>query len=1245
MKVLKYIVLIVGLISLVPKDSYAQIDTSFWFAAPWVTPDHWHLDPIAFHFSTFDDTTTIRLRQPASSYDTTFVVLPNSLFTKYVDFMLDSIESKPADQVLRTGIQITSDFPITVIYDVITRAPNNLNPETYSLKGQNGIGTEFVIPFQTIWRNRDLGSRDINSDGVTTQPYQQFNVVATQDSTTIYITPRCDVVGGHTAEVTYSILLPKKGNTYTCQNATQITNIVGNNLSGTVLTSDKPVSITVSDDSVNPTGQGCFDLMGDQIVPVDVIGNEYIVNKGSLNSNSNESIFIIATENFTTVNVDDGLGTIATAMLNQGETYQHSIDEALTYVNTDKPVYLFHMSGFGCELGAALLPPLNCAGSDLISFSRTNSNRFMLNVLCPAGSEGNFDVNGDNTLVTAGDFNVVPGTGGAWLGAQIEFLATQIPVNSVNSITNSSDLFSLGVFAGDNTGGGLYHYISSFRRRVFTKVATPDTTLCTDVPVINLDGTVEGGSITGIWSVLNGSGTLNTPTSLSTTYLPTASDYAQGNLTFVLESTGICDPVSDTMVVNFIPAANVDAGLDLSFCKNNITDIPINGTLSFAAGASWSGGNGGAFGNPANLGTFYTPSPADIGMDSIELYLTSAGSFFACPNDIDTLVVYFTDAPTVSVGPDQFICSSNIGSNLAGSVSGITSTGIWTTTGSGVFDTSNTDLNGTYLMTAADIAAGSLTIFLTSTANGNCLAERDSFEVTIVSSPSVQITSLDSVCSNLNSFDLTGTVSTGFSAIWSTNGSGTVLSPTLLNTTYNISPVDVANGFMDVFLNTSTAICPQEQDSMRVIFVDPPIVSAGVSQSFCANELVQLNGTVNVPTPGGSWATTGTGVFTPSNNFLSTFYAPSPSDVVAGSVNLILTSSVAFGCVPDVDTLFVTFKDAPIADFGFTEACSGDNTVFTDLSTTTDGTINSWAYDFGDLTSSIANNPLHTYAASGTFNATLVAGSTNGCFDTITQTIIVNPVPVAAFNYGIACDQTPIQFIDSSTISTGSIVNWQYTFEPGVLVVSNQDPTYIFSEDGSYPVILTVTSALGCDGSVTQSVNVSKRPEANFSINPNPALALEDVLFEDQSTGNPITDWFWDFDDGAGGNNQNEIHNYADGGPYNVLLTVTDINGCVDTITTELMIALLPILPTGFTPNNDGENDIFLIRGGPFEAVDFRVYNNWGEQLFQTNELDKGWDGTYLGNPSPAGVYTWTFKVQIIGGQIINKTGDVTLIR
>ena len=140
------------------------------------------------------------------------------------------------------------------------------------------------------------------------------------------------------------------------------------------------------------------------------------------------------------------------------------------------------------------------------------------------------------------------------MGAQIDYSLAQIPANSANTITNSTGLFAMGVINGGSTTGCLYHYMSSFLRRVRTDAGS-DVTVCNGEPQIDLIGTVSGGTTTGIWEVLDGTGTLNNPTNLTTTYLPSPSDYSQGSLTFVLSSTGNCDPKTDTMLVtrnNFV---------------------------------------------------------------------------------------------------------------------------------------------------------------------------------------------------------------------------------------------------------------------------------------------------------------------------------------------------------------------------------------------------------------------------------------------------------------------------------------------------------------------------------------------------------------------------------------------------------------------------------------------------------------------------------------------------------------------
>lgn len=1224
MKLLRNI-LTVALLFIASSKSFGQIDSVFWFAAPWVTVGHANNVPVVLRISTFNAPTTVRVWQPAGTYDSTFVVPPNSLNSHDLSSIINTLESKPANTALNYGLKIEADTLITVVYEVVT-AVNN--PETYSLKGQNGIGTEFICPFQTSWGN----------GAYAPLPKSMICIVATEDNTTVWITPKTNIVG-HPANVTFSIVL-QKGQTYTAENTVQTTNIPGNNLSGTIVVSDKPISVTVSDDSVRSSGGGCRDLAGDQIVPVDVLGTEYIVNKGNMFAASNEGIYVVATENYTTVTFIDALGT-TTQLLNQGDTWNRIMTQSVAYVSSDKPIYVLQASGFGCEVGEALLPPINCAGSSQVSFTRTNAQTFILNILCPTSAINNFLLNGSSTLVPGSAFVTVPGTGGFWSGAQITFTTAQIPSGTSNFLINTSDFFGLGVINGGAGTGCLFHYMSSFNRKVFVN-AGADQFACSGEPNIPLAGTVTGGAITGAWETVNGTGTFSTPNSLSTNYAPSASDYAQGGVRFVLRSTGNCDPVRDTVEVTFIQSPTVEAGNGQTYCENNVTSIPINGLVTFAAAGTWSGGNGGVFGNSGSPSTTYTPSLADLSSGSVTLYYTSVGSFFACPNRTDSVQFVFTPKPTILPGGDITVCSNTPSVPLSGTITGGTTTGIWTSNGTGGFSPSQTALNGDYILSSSDITAGEITLYLQSTNNGDCLAEMDSIKVTIIDFPVVTITTDDSICSSNTSINFTGTVSGGFSSIWTTSGLGTIASPTNLNTVYSVSPIDPSTGYIDVILS-STGICPPEKDSIRILFVNPPSVLAGSDLNYCANEMVQLNGTITGTDTTGTWSTLGTGGFFPSPNFVDGIYQPSIADVGNGSVSLVLSSATTFGCPPDKDTLTIVFDPIPTADFNSNAVCQGANTVFSDLSTNTSGTITAWEWNFGDAGTSIVQNPSHNYSTNGNIGVTLIVTSNNGCKDTVTKTVTVHPIPSPSFTSPEFCVDAQNQLTNTSFISSGVISSYLYDFG-GLGTSTSEDPFFTFNTVGTYSVTLSATSSFGCVGTTTQQVIVNPLPTADFTASPLTALVNQTITFTDQSSGS-IQQWLWDFGNGEGDNLPNTSNSYPDGGVYDVTLVVTDQLGCEDEVTKQISIVLLPVLPTGFTPNGDGENDVFIIRGGPFKTVDFKVYNNWGQLIFETNDGTVGWDGTFKGEPAPLGVYTWTFVVDIGDGVIYKESGDVTLMR
>jgi len=122
--------------------------------------------------------------------------------------------------------------------------------------------------------------------------------------------------------------------------------------------------------------------------------------------------------------------------------------------------------------------------------------------------------------------------------------------------------------------------------------------------------------------------------------------------------------------------------------------------------------------------------------------------------------------------------------------------------------------------------------------------------------------------------------------------------------------------------------------------------------------------------------------------------------------------------------------------------------------------------------------------------------------------------------------------------------------------------------------------------------------------------------------------------------------------PFNTtryILTVTDLNGCVnyDTVTIYVLKDVVLLIPTAFSPNGDGVNDIFRIAKylNIEKLLSFVVYNRWGNLVYETSNIEEGWNGMYKGREQPLGVYVWYVKALDYDGNVIERKGNVTLLR
>ncbi|MEL6135570.1 MAG: PKD domain-containing protein, partial [Bacteroidota bacterium] len=289
-------------------------------------------------------------------------------------------------------------------------------------------------------------------------------------------------------------------------------------------------------------------------------------------------------------------------------------------------------------------------------------------------------------------------------------------------------------------------------------------------------------------------------------------------------------------------------------------------------------------------------------------------------------------------------------------------------------------------------------------------------------------------------------------------------------------------------------------------------------------------------------------------------------------------SSASTGCV-DQETRGITITD-PVANFAadVVFGCGPLTVNFTE--TSTDATAFFW--DFGDGNTSNAANPSHTYTASGEYTVMLIASDAN-CTDTLIRTNYIDVIgPDANFSAGTltGCAPLGVTFTDLSVADAGtSLVNWQWDFGDGG-VGTGPNPSYTFNTPGNYDITLRVLDSEGCIDSITRTSYIQPTfPTADFTTSDSTGCPGALISFINQSVGSGLT-YNWDFGDGTSSSAPNPIHLFPGNGSYNVTLSVTDANGCVDTrirsgfisianptanFTTDTTSATCPPLTVNFT--------------------------------------------------------------------------------
>ena len=422
--------------------------------------------------------------------------------------------------------------------------------------------------------------------------------------------------------------------------------------------------------------------------------------------------------------------------------------------------------------------------------------------------------------------------------------------------------------------------------------------------------------------------------------------------------------------------------------------------------------------------------------------------------------------------------------------------------------------------------------------------------------------------------------------------------------------------------------------TVTIVEPSPVVTSATGSTTICSGQSTTILGSATGGTGAYTfnWTGVGTGATQTVNPTMNTVYS-----VIATDAN---------GCAGTLANVTVNVTSLTLANLTVSPAaaiCTGNTATISSsvFGSTGPVTIN-WSGGLG-----AGSGP---FTVAPTTTTTYVVTVTDACGNTVTSSVpvTVHPLPVIALSPQSieSCEQATLTFVDNSTTNAGASYSWSF----GDGNTSNQvTPTNTYTNSGTYTINVTVTFPFGCvnTASTTSTVIVNPGTIAQFTFEGMDGTAINPLYqFFDQST-NAATR-VWNFGDGTTSTALNPQHLYPGKGLYTVSLVTTTTAGCTDSV--SLQVEVLPIftlyIPNAFTPDGNGTNDFFMPKGVEISEFTMMIFDRWGELIFQTDDLDKGWDGKANNGDKVAqqGVYVYKIAVRDFSQKYHDYTGHVTLL-
>lgn len=388
----------------------------------------------------------------------------------------------------------------------------------------------------------------------------------------------------------------------------------------------------------------------------------------------------------------------------------------------------------------------------------------------------------------------------------------------------------------------------------------------------------------------------------------------------------------------------------------------------------------------------------------------------------------------------------------------------------------------------------------------------------------------------------------------------------------------------------------------------------------------------------------------------------------AGNYVVTLTVTSMAGCVHTA-TQTVEVWERPYANFSYSKVCAGKQTKVKGNQLSNSAPIVTYQWDMNNTLSSIETTGAlvnYTFTNGGLQPINLIAISDKGCVNTFPGNIYINynPKPNFYAPKRAGCTDLCISIFDSTAVLTGPAKNsdWEWDFGNNLTNISNQPNTQFtcFTNSSNtmiqnYSLKLIVRTDSGCVDSVKKEkyVKVYPKPHANFDWKGQSGdLLTPYIAFQNTSIG--YNSFHWYYSDGVNitdSVNQHPLHYYNTDIPrdFNVFLAVRNQYGCKDTINKYVEIGpeYTFYIPNTFTPNDDGANETFTGTGIGIKGYKMWIYDRWGEKLYYTEDINKGWDGSVKGiqDKDKVDVYTYRAIVTDLWNKEHEYVGHVTLLK